>query len=148
MFFFLNKHKHHTESFYFGTSFFSQPSKNSKKLVTLPYSHSLSLIENVVTVPSPKSLDSKWLQPAPQILNLFSADEDLSPWRAGKREVLLKAIPRRKRRKGKEKKGERGRKGGGQKGRKEWTRAVPTELVRQLQGGSYRRKNTYCVILV
>lgn len=69
------------------------PSKNSRKMGSLLYSHSLSLTQNVTTVLLPTDLDSKWLL-FPKIKFI------LSWWRfitleAGQRDVLFSATPDR-----------------------------------------------------
>lgn len=53
-----------------------QPSKKSIESVSLLCSYSLYLSENVITVSSPTSLDSKWLLAVLKKSNLFSTDED------------------------------------------------------------------------
>ena len=55
---------------------FGQPSKKSIESVSLLCSYSLYLSENVITVSSPTSLDSKWLLAVLKKSNLFSTDED------------------------------------------------------------------------
>lgn len=62
--------------FLFWNFLFGQPSKKSIESVSLLCSYSLYLSENVITVSSPTSLDSKWLLAVLKKSNLFSTDEE------------------------------------------------------------------------